>query len=347
VSPLAPTTGTITEDQRKDVPRLAFLGVGWIGRNRMEGLVRAGRASVLAVADTDPEAAGAAIGLFPEATLADGLDSLLDLEPDGLVIATPSALHAEQAIAALERGIPVFCQKPLARNAAEAATVVEAARRADRLLGVDLSYRHVRAVRKVRAALEDGSIGTPFAAEFTFHNAYGPDKAWFKSRDLSGGGCLIDLGTHLVDLARWLLGTELEVASGRVLRQGRPLQGDGQEVEDYAAAELSGPDGLSVSVACSWWLSVGAEALIDVTIHGTSGSLNVQNVDGSFYDFRAELREGTKATSLAEPPDEWGPRALTAWSERLAADRGFDREAEDFVGVSRTIDGIYAAAGER
>ena len=130
-----------------------------------------------------------------------GLDELLDADLDGLVIATPSALHADQAIAALNRGLAVFCQKPLARTADEARRVVETARATDRLLHVDLSYRHLAASNALRRLVRGGDLGHIYAIEAVFHNAYGPSTAWARDRHRSGGGCLIDLGVHLVDLA--------------------------------------------------------------------------------------------------------------------------------------------------
>src|SRR5207237_4413923 len=117
-------------------------------------------------------------------------DDLLDGDADAIVIATPSAMHAEQAIAALERGKAVFCQKPLGRNADETRRVVDAARANDRLLGVDLSYRFTDALLKVRDVVQSGELGEIFAADLVFHNAYGPDKRWFYDPKLSGGGCV-------------------------------------------------------------------------------------------------------------------------------------------------------------
>ncbi|MBR7513789.1 Gfo/Idh/MocA family oxidoreductase, partial [Mycobacterium tuberculosis] len=78
---------------------------------------------------------------------------------DGIVIATPSALHAEQSIRALDAGAAVFCQKPLGRTAAEVRAVVDAARNADRLLGLDLSCRHTEAMRRIRALIQAGELG--------------------------------------------------------------------------------------------------------------------------------------------------------------------------------------------
>src|SRR5690606_26293526 len=111
-------------------PRLGFLGVGWIGRHRMTSLATSGAADVVAIADASADALDAAAGAFPDAASADSLETLLLHELNGVVIATPSALHAEQAMAALRAGLAVFCQKPLARTAAETRAVVDAARTA-------------------------------------------------------------------------------------------------------------------------------------------------------------------------------------------------------------------------
>jgi predicted dehydrogenase len=185
-------------------PALGFLGVGWIGRHRMDAVLAAGTGRCVAVADADPHAAAAAVDQHGgEVVGAEELLARADL--DGVVIATPSALHAQQAITALAAGSAVFCQKPLARTAAESESVLAAARRADRLLGVDLSYRHLAAVDAVRPLLTDGTLGEIYAAELVFHNAYGPDKPWFLDPARSGGGCVIDLGIHLVDLVLDLL----------------------------------------------------------------------------------------------------------------------------------------------
>src|SRR4051794_38551945 len=117
-------------------PRLGFLGVGWIGRNRMEAIARSEVTDIVGICDTTRELMAAAAVVAPQARQVDSIDALLELRLDGLVIATPSALHAEQSLRALERGVAVFCQKPLGRNAREVERVVAAARARDRLLGV-------------------------------------------------------------------------------------------------------------------------------------------------------------------------------------------------------------------
>src|SRR5690606_29470248 len=96
---------------------------------------------------------------------AESIDELLTMDVDGVVIATPSAMHADHCIKALGSGKAVFCQKPLARTSAETRCVVEAARAANRLLAVDFSYRYLAGMERVRELLARGELGEIFAAD--------------------------------------------------------------------------------------------------------------------------------------------------------------------------------------
>lgn len=323
-------------------PRLAFLGVGWIGRHRLERIAEQGVADIVGLADASIEVARAAAGGQPRAEVVRSLDELLEMDLDGLVIATPSALHAEQAVKALRRGLAVFCQKPLARTARETRRVVTAAREADRLLGVDFSYRFVEGMQRIRELAAAGELGDVFAVDLVFHNAYGPDKAWFYERELSGGGCLIDLGIHLIDLALWALGERRVVrVAGRCLAGGRLLATPVREVEDYVVAELELASGSVVRLACSWRLHAGCDAVIEAALYGTRGGASLKNIDGSFYHFQAERYAGTAREVLARPPDAWGGRAANAWVTALAEGRRYDPAIEHVVDVAQIVDAIY------
>lgn len=322
-------------------PRLGFLGVGWIGRNRLEALVRSGIAEVAAIVDPVSENTAAAYRLVP-CPILDSLDELLDAELDGLVIATPSALHADQAVAALEHGVAVFCQKPLARTADETTRVVAAARESDRLLGVDFSYRFLEGARQIQELIQTGGLGKVYTADLVFHNAYGPDKAWFYNPALSGGGCVIDLGIHLVDLALWTLDRDPAIrVSSRLFVEGEPLGDRTDLVEDFAIAELELQSGAAVRLACSWKLSAGCDAVIRASFFGTDGGATLRNVGGSFYDFTAERFRGTSRQRLCDPPDDWGGRALVQWARQLGTGSGFDSAAEQVIEVATVVDAIY------
>ncbi|HYF38360.1 MAG TPA: Gfo/Idh/MocA family oxidoreductase, partial [Gemmatimonadales bacterium] len=259
-------------------PRLGFLGVGWIGRHRLEAVVQSDLADVVAVADVANANAVAAAQITP-ARLVSSLDELLEQKLDGIVIATPSALHAAQAIRALEQGVAVFCQKPLARTALETGRVIEAARRANCLLGVDLSYRFVEGARHIRNLVRAGELGQVYAVDLVFHNAYGPDKPWFYDPALSGGGCVMDLGVHLVDLALWALDfPDVVEVSSSLMAGGAPLPGRPDRVEDYAVATLTLAGGVVVRLACSWRLQAGCDAEISAAFYGTEGGAALKNV---------------------------------------------------------------------
>lgn len=325
-----------------DLPRLGFLGVGWIGRNRMEAVIETGAAEIAGISDTSSDMAGAAGELAPGAELVGSLDDLLALGLDGVVIATPSALHAEQSIRALEAGVAVFCQKPLGRTAGEAERVLAAARAADRLLGVDFSYRFTEGMRAIKGLVEAGELGHVYAVDLVFHNAYGPDKPWFYDVAQSGGGCVIDLGVHLVDLALWSLGfPEVEDVSGKLFAGGAPLGPAPDRVEDYALATLGLSSGAAVQLACSWGVQAGCDAMISAAFYGTEGGAALRNVGGSFYDFIAERYRGTVAETLVKPPDAWGGRAAADWAQRLSRGEGFAEDAERLVDVARVLDRIY------
>jgi predicted dehydrogenase len=323
-------------------PRIGFLGVGWIGRHRMEAMLKTGAIEAAAIADPAPDMIAEASRLAPEARVVDGIDGLLDAGVDGIVIATPSAMHADQSIRALERGAAVFCQKPLGRSAAEAKAVVDAARSADRLLAVDLSYRFTDGMRRIRELAQSGALGKIYAVDLVFHNAFGPDKSWFYDPALSGGGCVMDLGVHLVDLALWTLGfPDVADVSGKLLSGGNPLRDPGTQVEDYAVANIGLETGCTVQLACSWRLQAGVDAMISASFYGTEGGAAMRNVGGSFYDFTAEHYRGTGKDMIAAPPEEWGGRAAADWATRLAGGQCFDPAADRLVAVAAVLDRIY------
>ncbi|MCC9166199.1 Gfo/Idh/MocA family protein [Pontibacter harenae] len=324
-------------------PKLGFLGVGWIGRNRMEVIANNNAGEVAYVSDTAPQNAEEALKSAPNAKQVGSLEAMIHApEVDGVVIATPSAFHAEQSTLALEAGKSVFCQKPLGRNAEETRRVVDAARKQNKLLGVDLSYRYTEAMQQVYKVVQSGELGQIYAIELVFHNAYGPDKAWFYEPKLSGGGCVIDLGVHLVDLALWTMNfPAVKEVNSHLYSKGKPISMAEGKVEDYATASIALETGTNIQLSCSWNLPAGQEAIISATFYGTEGGVALKNVNGSFYDFVAERYYGTKSERLSSPPDEWSGRAGVAWAERLAKGEGFNEEAEEFVKVAEVLDKIY------
>lgn len=323
-------------------PRIGFLGLGWIGLNRMAALVRSGVGEAAAISDPSADSVAQALQAAPKAEVAATLEDLLKIGVDGVVIASPSGLHAAQSIRALKSGTAVFCQKPLGRTADEVRSVIATARSADRLLGLDMSYRFVRAMAQVRDLVRSGEFGHIYAVDLVFHNAYGPDKPWFYDRAQSGGGCVIDLGIHLVDLALWTLAFPSVVSvSSKLFRQGQLLGPCPNQVEDYALATLELDGDVAVQLSCSWRLQAGCDALISARFYGTEGGAAFRNTGGSFYDFVAERYRGTAREVLSSPPDDWGGRALVDWAIRLAKGGRYDPSVEQSEHVALILDRIY------
>lgn len=329
-------------------PRLGFLGVDGPGRGRLEAIAKSGIAEITAIADDSRELANEMARIEPRAEVLDSLDDFWEVGVDGVVIATPSALHAEQATAALERGMAVFCQKPIGRTAAETRQVIETARRADLLLGTDFSYRFISGIQKIHELCVSGELGEIFSADLIFHNSCGPDKPWFYDLALSGGGCVIDLGVHLIDLALWNLGfPRITNVTSRLFAHGYPILGRSREVEDYAIAHLDLENGATIRLTCSWKLPAGCDAIISGSFYGTKGGAAFHNVDGSFYDFVAKHSRGTKCKTLACEPESWDGRAAMDWAQRLARGEKFNGEIETAATVAEAVDAIYASSGRK
>ena len=305
-------------------------------------MLATGAVEAVAICDPSMEMREAAAIRSPAAAHVETLEELIAIGVDGVAIATPSALHATQAIRCLEAGAAVFCQKPLGRNGRETADVVAAASRANRLLTVDFSYRHSEGLRRIAELIQADALGHIFAIDLTFHNAYGPDKFWFYDRAQSGGGCLIDLGIHLVDLALWTMGFPQTTGpvSASLFRDGTTLASDGA-TEDYATANFSLDGGTAVRLACSWHLNAGQDARIEAAFYGTRGGAAFRNVNGSFYDFEAEHYRGTSTDKLTGPPDAWGGRAAAAWAIALASSQEFNADAFDYIASANLLDRMY------
>ncbi len=323
-------------------PRVGFVGVGWIGKNRMEAIANSNSVRITAVADSSPDILMELGPIAPHAHCVTNLEQMLCYDLQAVVIATPSALHAQQSIEALKNGVAVFCQKPLGRNAKETQEVVETANQMNQLLGVDFSYRYVRAVQEIYNRVKNGSVGDIYAVRLVFHNAYGPDKEWFYNKELSGGGCVIDLGVHLVDMALWMLDSPaIKNCCSRLYSKGMPLKPNSDSVEDYATAQLLTETDVTIDVACSWNLPAGRDAVIEADLIGTKGALALRNINGSFYDFCAYEFKGSKEEIIFNGPDNWGGRAAVKWVQQLAENPAYDPSVESVIKVSQTLDMIY------
>jgi predicted dehydrogenase len=189
---------------------------------------------------TDEIAAEAARRFGYESSTGDWRRVIEDPSIDVVDIATPNDAHPEIAIAALEAGKHVICEKPLARNAEEALPMWEAARSSDRVHMVAFNYRRTPAVALAKKLIEEGSIGPirNFRGTYLQDWSADPDSplSWRFQKEVAGSGALGDIATHVLDIARYLVG-EVAAVNGilKTYVSERPLQTSG--VDKLGAAE--------------------------------------------------------------------------------------------------------------
>ena len=308
--------------------RLGVAGLGWLGESLIKDVPRVGGFQVLAVQDVVPDRARAVADRYGARLALPRFDDLLAVEDvQAVLICTPNGFHAEQAQAALRAGKDVLVQKPLALSCADAVRTLEVAAQSERLLFVDYTYRFLDTMSALRAALP--ALAPIRSMRAVFHNIYGPgaEKAWFFDARLAGGGALMDLGVHLLDLGLWLL------APGHITLEAAEL-GDGRPVEQTARLALR-LDEVPFAVEVSWNAPLPASE-IGFEVVAEDGVVRWENVAGSFFHFRT-WRDGQvvadRETTLRED-------TLRAFAASLATRRAPGVDAR----VYALLDSAYGRA---
>lgn len=248
-----------------DKVKVAVIGMG-VGMAHARGYLANPHAELVAVCDANParlKERGDQLGVPPERQFEQVSDVLALPDLDAVSIGLPNALHAPVALEAFAAGKHVLCEKPLAANAAEAQQMVDAAAAAGRHLMVCFNYRFREDARWLKALQNDGKLGSVYYARAGWLRCAGIPGAggWFTNKGLAGGGPLIDLGVHVLDLTLWLMGYPQPVsASGAAYSifgpQGKKsfgAYGTGAfEVEDLAAGFVRFANGASLQIETSW-----------------------------------------------------------------------------------------------
>lgn len=199
--------------------RWGLIGCGDISRRRVAPALRdSSLCELVAVSRAKAELAESFAQEFgARRWCADWHDLLMDYEIDAIYSATPVHLHAEQVIAAAERGKHVLCEKPMALNVAECDRMIDACRENDVKLGVAY-YRHFYpVVRRVNQLIDSGELGVPVVVQVNAFEWFDPDpsaaRSWLLRKDLSGGGPMFDFGCHRIEVLLDLLGNIVDVKS--------------------------------------------------------------------------------------------------------------------------------------
>lgn len=356
--------------------RVAVIGTSWWADTMyLPPLDAHPQASVVAACGRDLGRAEAFATAWNIPHVFTDVESMFDeVELDAVVIATANDSHHDLALAAISRGLHVLCEKPLAMNVAQAEAMAAAATEAGVHTHVPFTYRWMPAVRWARRLIADGYVGTPHHINLRYYTEFGFDRAysWRFDREIAGSGVLGDLGTHWIDLARWLI-DDAEVSVGAVTsnviseRAPRPDGSTYDQTEDSAVMTVRYAGGaygvLQVSAMC--WEGTPFGQTHHIEIHGDEGTLYVYNDWDTVQQVRG-LRRGETgpAAELAIPDDVWGgvrrdtvhntyrdvfrtTDAMTrAWISGIAADTPAGPDFGDGLAVQRVLDAAIRSAGE-
>lgn len=248
--------------------RLAVVGCGAIANAYAEAASRVDGLFLAAAIDRDARAASAFAAARGARAFA-GLEEFLHsgLAVDGALVLTPPDAHESVSTALLQRGLPVLCEKPLARSLGEARRMLAVARDTGRLLMMGSKFRYTPDVARSRELVEQGLLGPVALYENVFCARVDMRSRWNAKPSISGGGVLIDNGCHSVDVARFLLGPIARVQA----MFGKPIQP--LEVEDTARVLFESRSGAMGSVDLSW--SLHKEDPAYVRLFGKDGMLEI------------------------------------------------------------------------
>jgi predicted dehydrogenase len=247
--------------------KLGLVGAGAISQTHVQAMPLVECAEIVGVADVRPEAAKAtAEGLGARSfTSHEAMSQSLDL--DGVIICTPPSSHPEIAIHFLQQGVSVLCEKPLAIDSASARLMLEAAEKAGATLMMASKFRYVEDVIHAKSILASGVLGEITLFENAFTSRVDMSHRWNSDPKVSGGGVLIDNGTHSVDLMRYFVGplAELQVWEGR--------RSQGLAVDETVRVFVRNASGVMGTIDLSW--TINKELGHYFNIYGSQGTISV------------------------------------------------------------------------
>ena len=248
-------------------PTFVIVGAGGISKSYAQAFAQGLPFRLVGVADIRLEAAREVAAMLG-ADAYDDVDKMVhDLHPTAAIVCTPPSTHPDICVRLMEQGVHVLCEKPLAISTEEAIRMADTAERCHVTFSMGSKFRFVADVQKAREIIDSGILGDIILYENTFAGFCDMSQRWNSQPEISGGGVLIDNGTHSVDILRYLLGniTELQVVEGRRIQK--------LPVEDTALLFARTESGAMGNIDLSWSLNkVRADF---VSIYGSKGTLSV------------------------------------------------------------------------
>jgi len=337
--------------------RVGIIGVGGIAQAHLQGYAKLGdKVELLAFCDTILEKAEKGAKEFgsPKAKCFTDYREMLEMKNiDAVDICTPNKFHAPIAIDALKAGKHVYCEKPMAINSEEAEAMVKTAKETGKKLSVGYPSRLSDDAQLLKQMISSGELGEIYYAEAAAIRRRGvPTWGVFLSKELQGGGPLIDIATHILDLILWLMGDYSKPVAvlGTTYRKLAPLGGyniwgpwdpEKFEVEDSGFGMVRLESGATVVVKSSWALNT--EEPHPSYLCGTKGGAVIGGSSTKVF-----LQAHNRLMDLTPVPTQSSEslidREIAYWVECLLEDKEPLVKPEEAAQVTRLLDLIYKSS---
>ncbi|MBD3182356.1 gfo/Idh/MocA family oxidoreductase [Candidatus Poribacteria bacterium] len=323
--------------------KVGVIGAGFAGRSHMEGYSNTENADLIAVCDVGEERAKEAAKKYNIPNVFTDYNEMLKLdELEAVSVCLPNIMHMPASVAALESGKHVLCEKPLATNAEEAQKMVATAEKNGKILAMSLNFRYMSTSLTAKKIIQSGKLGEVYYAKTAMLRNNAIPKGWFHVKEKSGGGPLLDLAAHVLDVTWWLMGKPKPVAaSGSTFAKlgvkGKGMgtwgvgYGDGPvDIEDMAVGLIRFEDGQTLFVEVSWALQSPPTQYCN--IYGTEGGITV------FPDF--VIHKEPKLETEMEPDQD----RISEFVKNILEGTKPLGPGEDGIEVMKMLDAIYRSA---
>ncbi|MCC6314979.1 MAG: Gfo/Idh/MocA family oxidoreductase [Thermomicrobiales bacterium] len=351
------------ETQRR--VRVGIIGCG-IGIFHLEGFEKEPRAEIVALAGLDTDRCVMLQQRFSvPRRYGDYKDLLADPDIEAVTIAVPNFLHEEVTLAALAAGKHVLVEKPLARNVAEGERMVTAARKSGKVFGVIFNRRSRHDVQLVKHEVARGALGRIYHGRAFWMRRSGIPGlgSWFTNKELAGGGPLIDLGIHVLDMALWIMGepepTAVSAATyaalgpkGRGMWQGARFKAApdaAYEVEDFATAMIRFANGMTLTLDTSWAGYTSHTDEFGVSFMGDEGGAEIHVKDYADTGTLRFFSEIDGAPTVIEPRLQSihnHGEVFRRFIDSILTGVPFSPTGEEGLERVRLIEAIYRSAAE-
>lgn len=331
--------------------RVGIIGLGYIGVQHLKNFAELADVEVAAVADINEDNIAAGLKQHAVAQVFGDYKALLELHDlDLVVVCLPNNLHAAVTIDALNAGHNVLCEKPMATTLADAEAMLAAANKNRRMLSVVKNFRwqffgpDAFHLKQLVDAGEFGDIyyvRTHYLRRTTFSPAL--RDRWNLSMEASGGGVLIDLGPHMLDLAMWLLGDYAPGSVNGMIHSGLMQE---SEVDDFASGTVTMQSGARIQSDLAW--NSHNETAWRISLYGEKGGATIDAAKPAGQRITRFFEKDGVHGSEAIAPDAvpLSPEANLQEHvvKRMRAGEAPDCSADRALQVMRVIDGWYASA---